>query len=141
MAADGVTRLRVDKWLWHARFFKTRGLAADCAGSGRLRVNGQRCEKPAQPVGPGDVLTFAQAGRIRVIRVTAIGNRRGPASEAATLFEDLDPPQTAPAVEHDRAENAVAGRTPASDTDPAAGAGRPDRRARRDITKLRRSVS
>jgi len=52
---------RVDKWLWRARFFKTRGLAAELAGSGRLRINSEHVAKPAQPVRPGDVLTFPQA--------------------------------------------------------------------------------
>ena len=83
--------MRVDKWLWHARFFKSRGLAGELAGSGRLRVNGDRVDKPAQSVRPGDVLTFPKAGHIRVIQIDAIGTRRGPAPEAATLYEDLDP--------------------------------------------------
>src|SRR6056297_3343961 len=91
-AEEAGGRLRVDKWLWHARFFKTRGVSADLAGSGRLRINGERCEKPAQTVRPGDVLTFPQAGRVRVVRIAAIGTRRGPAPEAAGLYEDLDPP-------------------------------------------------
>ncbi|GMG83867.1 hypothetical protein LNKW23_30810 [Paralimibaculum aggregatum] len=124
MAEPGAPRLRVDKWLWHARFFKTRGLAADCAGSGRLRINSQRCEKPAQQVAPGDVLTFPQGGRVRVIRIAAIGARRGPAAEAQALYEDLEP---APAA----VETVAA-------ADPGAGAGRPDRRVRREIARMRR---
>ncbi|SDD96471.1 heat shock protein Hsp15 [Ruegeria marina] len=83
-------RLRIDKWLWHARFFKTRVLAAEVAGAGRVRVNGNRVTKPAYAVGPGDVLTFAQGDQVRVVRVEAIGLRRGPASEARTLYTDLD---------------------------------------------------
>ncbi|EIE50863.1 tRNA synthetase RNA-binding protein [Salipiger aestuarii] len=86
------SKLRIDKWLWHARFFRTRSLAARVVGAG-LRVNGQRIAKPAFAVGPGDVLTFGQERDVRVIRVVALGTRRGPAPEAQALYEDLDPPQ------------------------------------------------
>lgn len=87
-------RLRVDKWLWQARFFKSRSLAADVAASGHLRLNGNHVRKGAQPVRPGDMLTFPQGDKIRVVRVLAIGVRRGPASEAQVLYEDLTPPDT-----------------------------------------------
>ncbi|PWK59552.1 ribosome-associated heat shock protein Hsp15 [Roseicyclus mahoneyensis] len=59
-----------------------------------MRVNGARVVKPASAIGAGDVLTFVQGDRIRVIRVTALGIRRGPAPEAQTLYEDLTPPET-----------------------------------------------
>ncbi|WP_373353873.1 RNA-binding S4 domain-containing protein [Pseudoroseicyclus sp. CXY001] len=99
MTAPGSTSpretIRLDKWLWQARFFKTRALAASLASAGRIRVNGQRTDKPARAVGAGDVLTFPQAGNIRVIRVLACGERRGPASEAAALYEDLETPPPA----------------------------------------------
>src|SRR6056297_1316033 len=85
---------RLDKWLWHARFFKTRGLAAGQVSGGHVRVNGARAAKPAQQVGPGDVLTFAQGRATRVVRITAPGTRRGPAAEAQALYEDLTPPET-----------------------------------------------
>ncbi|MFP4328059.1 MAG: RNA-binding S4 domain-containing protein [Paracoccaceae bacterium] len=91
--ADSPARLRLDKWLWQARFFKTRSLAARQVSEGRCRVNGTRVTKPAHAVGPGDVLTFAQAREVRVIRVVALGVRRGPAEEARALYHDLDPPQ------------------------------------------------
>nr|WP_227754336.1 RNA-binding S4 domain-containing protein [Stagnihabitans tardus] len=87
--------MRLDKWLWQARFFKTRDLAAEVVCEGHLRLNGQHCLKPGHGVGPGDVLTFAQGARIRVIRVQALGARRGPASEAQGLYLDLDPPPDA----------------------------------------------
>ncbi len=90
--------LRVDKWLWQARFFKSRSLAADVVKSSRLRLNGERVAKGATPVKPGDVLTFPQAKRIRIIEVVAIGTRRGPAAEAAELYNDLTPPDDAPAA-------------------------------------------
>jgi ribosome-associated heat shock protein Hsp15 len=84
--------IRADKWLWQARFFKTRALAAAAVEKGRMRLNSQRFAKPGQRLRPGDVLTFAQGSVIRVVRVRALGERRGPASEAQTLYEDLDPP-------------------------------------------------
>ena len=120
MAGEAPERLRVDKWLWQARFFKSRARAGEAASSGRLRINGQRCEKPAQTVRPGDVLTFPQERRIRVVRVEAVGTRRGPASEAAGLFTDLEP---------DGAEG-----------DPGGGP-RPTGRARRRIDALRHDGS
>lgn len=86
----GRATLRVDKWLWQARFFKTRALAADLAESGHLRINGQPTRKPGAGVGTGDVLTFPQGTRIRVIRILGLGERRGPATEAQTLYLDLD---------------------------------------------------
>ena len=84
--------LRLDKWLWQARFFKSRTLAADVVEEGHVRVNGQRTAKPGYGVGEGDVLTFAQGSRIRVIRILALGVRRGPATEAQALYLDLDAP-------------------------------------------------
>ncbi|OYX41972.1 MAG: RNA-binding protein [Rhodobacterales bacterium 32-67-9] len=89
MAED---RIRIDKWLWQARFFKTRSLAAGVVSAGHLRINGDRTEKPGRAVGPGDVLTFRQGSRVRVVRVLGCGTRRGPATEARTLYDDLDPP-------------------------------------------------
>lgn len=84
-------RLRLDKWLWQARFFKSRGLAAEVIEAGHCRVNANRVSKPGHAVGEGDVLTFAQGKRIRVVRVLALGHRRGPASEAQDLYLDLEP--------------------------------------------------
>ena len=89
--------MRLDKWLWHARFFRTRGLATDEVAAGHVRVNGVRVVKPAHPVGDGDTLTFPQGARIRLVRVLATGLRRGPAVEAQMLYLDLDtPPPVAP---------------------------------------------
>jgi ribosome-associated heat shock protein Hsp15 len=82
--------IRLDKWLWQARFLKSRSLAAALVSEGRVRVNGERAVKPARSIMPGDVLTFPQAGRIRVVRVLGTGERRGPALEAQTLYDDLD---------------------------------------------------
>lgn len=82
--------IRLDKWLWQARFFKSRSLSAAVIAEGRVRVNGQTVARVAHAVRPGDVLTFAQADRIRVIRIIDIGERRGPAAEAQALYVDLD---------------------------------------------------
>lgn len=87
--------IRLDKWLWQARFFKTRSLAAQVVGAGHLRLNGAHQSKPAKTVGPGDVLTFSQGDVIRVVKVMACGDRRGPASEAQALYQDLTPPAAA----------------------------------------------
>ena len=83
---------RIDKWLWYARFFKTRGLASKTVTSGHLRVDGKHVTKASHGIAIGDTLTFPQARQIRVIRVVALGARRGPAPEAQTLYEDLTPP-------------------------------------------------
>ncbi len=91
--SDGASKIRLDKWLWHARFFKTRSLATKLVSGGHVRVNGNRAGKPAQAVGPEDVLTFPQARQIRVVKILAIGERRGPATEAQALYEDLAPPE------------------------------------------------
>jgi ribosome-associated heat shock protein Hsp15 len=87
-------RLRLDKWLWQARFFKSRSLAAEVIEAGSVRVNGTRISRPGRDVATGDTLTFPQGSRIRVVRVLALGLRRGPATEAQALYLDLDP--TAP---------------------------------------------
>lgn len=84
-------RLRLDKWLWYARFLKTRTLASSVCADGRLRINGVPVMRANHAVKPGDVLTFAQSDRIRIIRVVALGARRGPAAEARLLYEDLAP--------------------------------------------------
>lgn len=85
--------IRLDKWLWHARFFKTRTLAAKIVSGGHVRVNASKTAKPAHKVGEGDVLTFAQGSRIRVVRILAPGERRGPAPEAQMLYADMSPEQ------------------------------------------------
>ena len=83
-------KLRLDKWLWQARFFKGRGDAADMVAEGYLRLNGAHCTKPGHALAVGDVLTFPQGNRIRVIRVQEIGQRRGPASEAQMLYDEIN---------------------------------------------------
>ena len=88
---------RIDKWLWQARFFKTRSLAAKLVQSGKLRLNGDLLSKPARNVSAGDVLTFPQAFDMRTIEIIELGTRRGPAPEAQLLYKDLAPPEPKPA--------------------------------------------
>jgi len=114
-------RIRLDKWLWHARFFKTRGLARKHVADNGVRVNGEPTSKPARAVGPGDVLTFAVGRRVRIARILAVGARRGPAPEAQALYEDLSPPPPERAL---------------GDAKMTAGA-RPTKRDRRSLDKLR----
>ncbi|HWJ88480.1 MAG TPA: RNA-binding S4 domain-containing protein [Pelagibacterium sp.] len=91
MPSDLPARQRLDKWLWHARVTKTRTLAQKLVASGAVRVNGQRCIAPDQRVGPGDGLTIQFPNRLRVLRIAAIADRRGPAAIATTLYEDISP--------------------------------------------------
>ncbi len=81
--------IRLDKWLWHARFFRSRSAAARAVASTPFRVDGRPTDKPHALVGPGMVLTFALGQGIRVVRILAPGTRRGPAPEARTLYEDV----------------------------------------------------
>jgi ribosome-associated heat shock protein Hsp15 len=88
-APDAPARLRVDKWLWHARLARTRTGAARLVTDGHVRLNGTRVLDAAKPVKAGDVLTVALERTVRVYRVAALGARRGPATEARALFDDL----------------------------------------------------
>jgi ribosome-associated heat shock protein Hsp15 len=82
--------IRLDKWLWQARFCKSRSLAASLISRGRVRINAVRVTKPAAALRIGDGLTIAAGGQVRVVRVVALGTRRGPAPEAQLLYADLD---------------------------------------------------
>lgn len=91
---DPPLTIRLDRWLWFARFFKTRGLATKVVSGGHVRVNSKKVSKPSHAVGVDDTLTFLQGNRVRVVRLLAIGDRRGPAPEAQKLYEDICPEQT-----------------------------------------------
>ena len=119
--------MRIDKWLWFARFVKSRSLASKLVSDGRMRVNGAPTQKAHYTVKPGDVLTFPLGPHIRVIKVLDLGTRRGPAVEAQTLYEDLDPPR--------KIEGTTA--TPTTFEDREAGAGRPTKRDRRATERLK----
>lgn len=90
------TSARVDIWLWHARFFKTRALAAQMVSKKKIRLTHQgrqvRLDKPSRTVHVGDEVMFTIGGRITRVRVLQMGERRGPAVEARALYDDLSPP-------------------------------------------------
>ncbi len=86
MGDDGI---RLDKWLWQARFFKSRSLASKLCAAGRVRVDGTVVAKAHYLVRVGNVLTFPQARDIRVVRIEALGTRRGPATEARLLYAEI----------------------------------------------------
>jgi ribosome-associated heat shock protein Hsp15 len=119
--------LRLDKWLWFARFVKSRSLATRLVVDGNMRINGAATRKAHYAVKPGDVLTFALGDHIRVIRIAALGVRRGPSAEARLLYEDLDPPAARPAGAP--RDGGFAQREP--------GAGRPTKRDRRQTALLK----
>ncbi|MTH63406.1 RNA-binding S4 domain-containing protein [Paracoccus shanxieyensis] len=89
MSDGAAAGIRLDRWLHHARLFRTRTLAADAISAGGIRLNGNSCRKPAQTVRGGDTVTVSAHGRVQVLRVVDLGERRGPATEAATLYEEL----------------------------------------------------
>ncbi len=118
--------LRLDKWLWHARFVKSRTRATVLCQSGKVRLNREPVAKAHIQVRPGDVLTFPLGDHVRVVRLIALGTRRGPASEAQTLYEDLSPP---------RPESRLLSAVPTLGMR-VRGAGRPTKADRRAINKL-----
>ncbi len=81
---------RLDKWLFHARFCRTRSLAQAATAAGRVRLNGRRVDRPSQTVMPGDILTLGRGAQVMAVRVLALAERRGPASEAQKLYEIVD---------------------------------------------------
>ena len=81
--------LRLDKFLFFARIVKTRGLAQQLAEEGRLRISGRVVERAHCPVRVGDVLSFAQRGQVRVLKVEMLPSRRGPPAEARTLYSEV----------------------------------------------------
>jgi ribosome-associated heat shock protein Hsp15 len=129
---DGNGSLRLDKWLWFARFFKTRSLATKYVQSGKLRVNTVTVAKPHYSLRVGDVLTFPMRSGIKVVKILELGQRRGPAPEAQALYEDLSPP---PPPKDADGGSEVAGVSPVAPREK--GAGRPTKRERRETDRLR----
>jgi ribosome-associated heat shock protein Hsp15 len=115
--------VRLDKWLWAARCFKTRSSASDACAAGHVKVNGGSA-KAAKSVRPGDRVEVVTPGGLRILEVAALSDRRGPAAVARTLYADHTPP---PPPKEERAIVPV--------RDP--GAGRPSKREQRLIRKLR----
>jgi len=119
-------RLRLDKWLWQARFFKSRSLAAAQCRAKKVRINGENAKKASATVVVGDVLTFPKADDIKVIEILALGVRRGPAPEAALLYKDLTPLR----------ETAAGGPDGTLNPSRERGMGRPTKTDRRALDKL-----
>lgn len=128
MADSSDEFLRLDKWLFFARFCKSRQVAAALCESGRLRVSGTIVAKPHYKLRVGDVLTFPQGRFIRVVEVRSLATRRGPAEEARQLYDDLSPPEEQPPLPQP-ARAAGPRREP--------GAGRPTKRERRQLDGFR----
>ena len=118
---------RLDKFLFFARALKSRTLAQKTIEAGAIRVNSERTLNTDHRVGAGDILTMTLHGRIVVWKILDVGERRGPASEAATLYEDLSPPPL-PREQLSAFERAVGERVP--------GSGRPTKKERRDTDRL-----
>ena len=127
MTAEPVEKLRLDKWLWHARLFKSRTIAAAQIAGGGFRINKVLVQKSHHAVQPGDVVTFAKTPFIRVLEVVALGTRRGPAAEAQALYKDLNPPEQQPKPERKS-------RMPLAHREP--GSGRPTKKERRETDRL-----
>ena len=130
MSSDGITRVRVDKWLWAARFFKTRGLAAQAIETGKVEVNGERAKRSKQ-LQVGDELRVRLGPYHHVIKVLAVSENRGPAAVAATLFAETEESRKARETLHMQMKIAQSGREYDF-------RGRPTKKDRRDIEKLKR---
>ncbi len=116
---------RIDKWLFFARIVKSRTLAAKMVQAGRVRVNRDKISNAARTVRPGDVLTVALERQVVVLRISGLGERRGPYPEARLLYEDLTPPE--PPRDKPQAAANVAVREP--------GTGRPTKKERRMLDR------
>ncbi len=123
-------RVRLDKWLWAARFFKTRGLASEDIGRGRVSVNGQ-VAKASRDLKPGDVLQWRQDSVQRTVVVRALSNQRGPASVAQALYEETPESIQARLA---AAEARRQGTEPATSIEQ----GRPTKRNRRELVDWQR---
>jgi ribosome-associated heat shock protein Hsp15 len=121
--------VRLDRWLWAARFFRTRGLAHQAITGGQVHLNGQRV-KAARPVRPGDRLEITRGEERFEIQVVALAARRGPAAEARGLYEETEASSAARAAAQQLRRDLAGTRPPSS---------RPDKRARRRIISFTRT--
>lgn len=127
---------RLDKWLWYARVTKSRTLAATLIEGGKVRVNRVRTDKPSHQVRVGDVITATVHRSVRVLKVLEAGTRRGPASEARNLYEDLTPQQPGAIPAQGGGADAPAAFDPSPIERPQ-GLGRPTKRDRRKLDRFR----
>ena len=123
---------RLDKWLWCARFFKSRGLASKILAGGRLRLSGKVVNKAHQLIRLDDVLTFPQGPFIRVVKVLYLAERRGPSPEAQLLYEDLEP------IEEQRQSKTETLELDSASSRRDPGEGRPTKEDRRATDRLMR---
>jgi ribosome-associated heat shock protein Hsp15 len=126
---------RIDRWLWFARIAKSRTLAQVLIERGKVRLNRVKIDKVSTTVRPGDVLTLSLGPRVISIEILGIGARRGPASEAQTLYRDLTPPKPPP--DSAGVEGGAGSQAGARQAGRAEGSGRPTKRERRLIDKFR----
>ena len=126
---DGESGARIDRWLWMARLYKSRSLAAGAVAGGRVRLNGARV-KPARTLAPGDRLTLSLGGRDVDLDVRGLPQRRGPAPEARLAYEET-PESVARGVQFNAQHRLAAMTVPRPE-------GRPDKKARRDLMELAR---
>lgn len=131
--ASPTNRIRIDKWLWAARFFKTRSLATEEIGKGRVEVNGQTA-KPSREVQPGDRVTLRQGWLVRTVEVLGVSDVRGPAPVAQTLYRET--PESLAAR-----EAAAQLRRLAPEPALSLGQGRPTKRDRRRLQELQRQAT
>jgi len=129
MTTEETTRVRLDKWLWAARFFKTRALAADAIESGKVEVNGERAKR-AKQLQVGDSVRVRIGPYHHLISVLAVSERRGSASVARTLYEEN--------AEGRKAREALQVQVKAAQSTSGYDGGRPSKKDRREIEKLRR---
>ena len=130
MTDEPLEKIRLDKWLWYARLYKSRTLAGSEVTGGGFRVNRILVKKASHALQIGDVITFSKGPYVRVVEVAALGVRRGPASEAQTLYRDLNPPESQPSARSAKVTpDAFGYREP--------GAGRPTKKQRREVEQLR----
>ena len=134
VSTDPGSSQRLDQWLWFARITKSRTLAQGLIERGKVRVNRIKIDKPSTWVKPGDVLTLVVGRTVRSLEILAIGTRRGPATEARHLFNDLTPPPP-PHTSRETIVRAIPKDGPTAVR--AEGAGRPTKRERRQIDKLK----
>ncbi len=130
---------RLDKWLWFARLAKSRTLAAELVVAGKIRVNRVKAAKSSHLIRVGDVITSAARQEVRIVRVRALGARRGPAPEAAALYEELTPGRSAPdpAQPSPTPMGAQGSEVPPPPGARTKGAGRPTKRERRLTDRLK----
>lgn len=129
---------RLDLWLWYARVTKSRTLAQALIDKGKVRVNRERVTKSAQTLRLGDIVTISLGPRVRILKVEGFAARRGPASEVAKLYLDLTPEtDRIKAKTGDAAVSAVPGLTDTPQAVRDLGAGRPTKRERRALVRLK----